>query len=118
MGSLIENSDIAEKHRWFLERDIETFQSSLISWFQREGKSYPWRETRDPYAILVSELMLQQTRIATVLERRYFERWLERFPDCRTLAKADEEELLKAWEGLGYYNRARNLQKAARAVVS
>lgn len=118
MGSLIENSDIAEKHRWFLERDIETFQLSLISWFQREGKSYPWRETRDPYAILVSELMLQQTRVATVLERRYFERWLERFPDCETLAKADEEELLKAWEGLGYYNRARNLQKAARAVVS
>lgn len=94
------------------------FQRALIDWFESDGRDYPWRRTNDPYAILVSELMLQQTRIETVLERRYFERWLERFPDVATLAQASETELLKQWEGLGYYNRARNLQKAARVIIA
>jgi A/G-specific adenine glycosylase len=89
----------------------------LESWFADNARDYPWRRTRDPYAILVSEMMLQQTRIATVLERRYFERWMERFPTVRSLAEAGAEEVLKAWEGLGYYRRARHLQAAARAVV-
>lgn len=101
-----------------LPEDIKGFQKQLISWFQREGKSYPWRETTDPYAILVSELMLQQTRIATVLERNYFSNWMERFPTVDDLAKAAESDVLKAWEGLGYYNRARNLQKAAQKIVA
>lgn len=92
------------------------FQAALISWFESGGKSYPWRETIDPYAILVSELMLQQTRIETVLGKGYYRRWLERFPDWEALAAAEESDLLKAWEGLGYYNRARNLQKTARAI--
>ncbi|MDF1826257.1 MAG: A/G-specific adenine glycosylase [Verrucomicrobiales bacterium] len=100
------------------EVEIAGFRKSLIEWFEREGVSYPWRETTDPYAILVSELMLQQTQIATVLGKGYYRRWMERFPDWQSLAGADEQELLKAWEGLGYYNRARNLQKAARSVVS
>lgn len=91
--------------------------TDLVSWFHRNGRDYPWRQTRDPYAILVSEVMLQQTQISTVLGRGYYARWLERFPDFQTLAKAAETEVLKAWEGLGYYRRARNLQKLAQAVV-
>ncbi len=90
----------------------------LGAWFREEGKDYPWRRTADPYAILVSEVMLQQTQIATVLgPKDYYRRWLEIFPDVATLARAPEDAVLKAWEGLGYYRRARNLQKAARAVV-
>jgi len=96
---------------------IEAFRADLGGWFGREGRDYPWRRTRDPYAILVSEVMLQQTQIATVLGRGYYERWLARFPNWEALARADEAAVLKAWEGLGYYNRARNLQRIARAVL-
>ncbi|MCL4164469.1 UNVERIFIED_CONTAM: hypothetical protein GTU68_064188, partial [Idotea baltica] len=95
---------------------VEKFQKRIIGWFEVEGKTYPWRETLDPYAILVSELMLQQTQIATVLKRGYFTRWLDAFPDWASLASADESAILKSWEGLGYYNRARNLQKTARII--
>ena len=94
-----------------------SFQRALIAWFDREGRTYPWRETADPYAILVSEIMLQQTQIATVLERGYYRRWMQQFPDIPTLAVASEEAILKAWEGLGYYRRARNLRKLAQVVV-
>jgi A/G-specific adenine glycosylase len=97
--------------------DSFRFATVLEEWFAAHGKTYPWRQTRDPYAILVSEIMLQQTQIATVLERGYFSRWLARFPDFATLAAASEEDVLKGWEGLGYYRRARNLQKLARAVI-
>lgn len=100
-----------------LERP-EPFREALVAWFAAEGRDYPWRRTEDPYAILVSEMMLQQTQIATVLGRGYYERWMAAFPDAATLAAAPEEAVLKAWEGLGYYSRARNLQKAARAVVT
>ncbi|MCL4108422.1 UNVERIFIED_CONTAM: hypothetical protein GTU68_046115 [Idotea baltica] len=100
------------------ERKIEQFQSAIIDWFNHEGRhDLPWRTTRDPYAVLVSELMLQQTQVATVLNRGFFENWLSKFPNVETLASADEDEILKAWEGLGYYNRARNLQKAAKEIV-
>lgn len=90
----------------------------LERWFLQHGKDYPWRRTTDPYAILVSEVMLQQTQIATVLSRGYYERWLQLFPDFPTLAAAAEQDILKAWEGLGYYRRARNLQKLAQVIVS
>lgn len=96
---------------------LGAFRASLVAWFRREGRDYPWRRTRDPYAILVSEVMLQQTQIATVLGRGYYDRWMERFPDVRSLAAAGEAEILKSWEGLGYYSRARNLQRAAKAVM-
>ncbi len=99
------------------ETRIREFQSAVVNWFRKNGKDYPWRRTRDPYAILVSELMLQQTRIQTVLERGYYENWMAKFPDWKTLADAKEQYVLKAWEGLGYYNRARNLQKSATKVV-
>ncbi len=92
--------------------------TALVSWFRQNGRDYPWRQTRDAYAILVSEIMLQQTQISTVLDRGYYARWLALFPDFATLAAASESEILKAWEGLGYYRRARNLQKLAQAVVT
>ncbi len=91
--------------------------SALVAWFREHGCDYPWRRTRDAYAILVSEVMLQQTQIATVLDRGYYARWLGLFPDFETLAAAREEEVLKAWEGLGYYRRARNLHRLAREVL-
>jgi A/G-specific adenine glycosylase len=98
-------------------QDIPGFQQAIVRWFRQCGRDYPWRRTRDPYAILVSEMMLQQTQIATVLGKGYFSRWMERFPDPVSLAVASEAEVLRCWEGLGYYNRARNLQRAARQIV-
>ena len=94
------------------------FGRALAHWFEANGRDYPWRRTHDPYAVLVSEIMLQQTQIATVLERGYYERWLKRFPNFATLAKAAEPEVLKAWEGLGYYRRARFLHKLAQSVIA
>lgn len=95
----------------------EGFRKSLGDWFSREGKDFPWRRTRDPYAVLVSEMMLQQTRVAHVLGKGYFTRFLEAFPDVGSLAAADDTRLLKAWEGLGYYRRARMLRDTAAAVL-
>ena len=83
-------------------------------WFARHGRNLPWRRTRDPYAILVSEFMLQQTQVVTVLD--YYRRWLERFPTLQALADAPQEEVLRQWEGLGYYARARNLHRAAQII--
>ncbi len=94
------------------------FQAALVTWFRQVGRTYPWRETQDPYAILVSEMMLQQTQIATVLDRGYYERWLEAFPTVEALAKAPEDAVLKAWEGLGYYRRARSLHQLAIVVCA
>ena len=94
------------------------FRSALARWFGKHGKDYPWRRTRDPYAILVSEVMLQQTQIATVLGKGYYVRFLETFPDLQSLAAADDASLLKAWEGLGYYRRARMLRATAQAVLT
>ncbi len=88
--------------------------ASLLPWFRANARDLPWRRDRSPYAVWVSELMLQQTRVDTVIP--YFERWMRRFPDCATLAAAPLGEVLKAWEGLGYYARARNLHAAARRV--
>ncbi len=87
----------------------------LAEWYQGARRPLPWRADRDPYRILVSELMLVQTTVTAVIP--YFEKFLRRFPDIRALAEADEAEVLKAWEGLGYYRRARHLQAAARQVV-
>jgi A/G-specific adenine glycosylase len=87
----------------------------LEVWYKTAARDLPWRRTRDPYAIAVSEFMLQQTQVATVLP--YYARWLKQFPDWRALANASEEAVIKAWEGLGYYRRARNLQALARAVI-
>ena len=98
-------------------KNSKAFQNALSKWFDAEGKTYPWRETEDPWAILVSEIMLQQTTVASVIANRRFERFMEEFPDVDTITAAPEAKILKAWEGLGYYNRVRNLQKAARVVA-
>jgi A/G-specific adenine glycosylase len=89
---------------------------SLISWYQINKRELPWRSTRDPYRIWLSEVILQQTRVNQGMD--YYFRFLERFPDVYSLAEASEEEVLKIWQGLGYYSRARNLHHAARSVVS
>ena len=91
------------------------FSHELISWYQRNGRDLPWRQTRDPYAIWVSEIILQQTRV--VQGMAYYLRFMERFPDVVSLASASEDEVLKMWQGLGYYSRARNMREAARQVV-
>jgi A/G-specific adenine glycosylase len=88
----------------------------LARWFRRHGRDLPWRRTTDAYAILVSEFMLQQTQVGTVID--YYTRWLARFPDFRALAAAGEADVLHAWQGLGYYARARNLHRAARHVAN
>jgi len=98
-------------------QNAPSFAARLAEWFAAHGKDYPWRRTTDPYAILVSEIMLQQTQIPTVLEKGYYDRWMRQFPDSHTLAGATEEAVLKAWEGLGYYRRARNLHRLAKVVV-
>jgi A/G-specific adenine glycosylase len=90
------------------------FRQRLLAWFRRHGRDLPWRRTRDPYAILVSEMMLQQTTVAAVLP--YYERWMKRFPSVRVLAAAEESEVLALWQGLGYYRRARNLHAAAKKL--
>lgn len=94
---------------------LRTFGSRLRAWYRRNARDLPWRRTRDPYAILVSELMLQQTQVSRVLD--YWRRFLDRFPTLHHLADAQEREVLSAWQGLGYYARARNLHKLSRAVV-
>ena len=91
------------------------FRRALAPWYRRHGRDLPWRKTRDPYAILVSEFMLQQTQVATVLP--YYDEWLRRFPDFDSLARASQSDVLHAWQGLGYYARARNLHAAAKTIA-
>jgi len=95
---------------------LATFRKQLLGWFRQFQRDLPWRCTRDPYRIWLSEIMLQQTRVAAAIP--YYERFLQRFPDVRTLAAAPQEEVLRLWSGLGYYSRARNLQKAAQQIVA
>lgn len=95
----------------------KAFRKALATWFFNYGMDYPWRRTREPYAVLISEVMLQQTQIATVLGRGFYTRFLETFPDIASLAAAEDERLLKAWEGLGYYRRVRMLRETARVVI-
>ncbi len=91
------------------------FSTALLLWYDREKRALPWRDTRDPYRIWLSEIMLQQTRAEAVIPR--YEAFLREFPDVRHLAAADEQAVLKAWEGMGYYARARNLRRAAVAIA-
>lgn len=91
------------------------FSQELLDWYEINKRDLPWRRHRDPYYIWVSEIMLQQTRVDTVIP--YFHRFIERFPTIQSLADAPEDDVLKCWEGLGYYSRARNLQAAARQVT-
>jgi A/G-specific adenine glycosylase len=97
-------------------RELTGFRKNLLGWFRQFKRDLPWRRTTDPYRIWLSEIMLQQTRVAAVIP--YYERFLERFPDIHALAAAPQEEVLRLWSGLGYYSRARNLQQAAQLVVA
>lgn len=99
--------DAAQKRR---------FRTAVLSWYERHGRKLPWRESADPYRIWLSEIMLQQTTVAAVVP--YFERFVARFPDVDSLAAAPVDEVLKLWEGLGYYSRARNLHRAAQVLVT
>ena len=99
----------------FSRKSLSAFRRALLHYYDKYRRSLPWRDESDPYRILVSEVMLQQTRVETV--QGYYRRWLEQFPDLETLAAADSHEVLKEWEGLGYYKRARRLQETARVTV-
>lgn len=93
-----------------------TFATTILRWYREHGRSLPWRETTDPYAIWLSEVILQQTRISQ--GEAYWQRFIRRFPTVESLAAATEDEVLKLWQGLGYYSRARNLHHAARQIVA
>ncbi|MBR0597832.1 A/G-specific adenine glycosylase [Sinanaerobacter chloroacetimidivorans] len=96
-------------------KDLSLIVTPLLSWYDQHARILPWRENPLPYHVWVSEIMLQQTRVETV--KPYFDRWIESLPTLATLAHAPEEQVLKLWEGLGYYNRARNMQKAAKMIL-
>src|SRR5437016_2794434 len=93
---------------------VRKFRRQLLAWYRVNRRSLPWRATHDPYKIWISEIMLQQTRVAAVLE--HYRRFLKRFPTIAVLAAADEADVLAEWSGLGYYRRARMLHRAAKAV--
>jgi len=97
-------------------RELATFRRQLLGWFREFQRDLPWRRTTDPYRIWLSEIMLQQTRVAAAIP--YYERFLQSFPDVHALAAAPQEEVLRLWSGLGYYSRARNVQKAAQQIVA
>ena len=93
-----------------------TLSRLLLAWFAQNARDLPWRRTSDPYAIWVSEIMLQQTQVKTVIP--YWERWIRELPTIESLAKAKPEKIHKLWEGLGYYTRVRNMQKAAQEILA
>ena len=95
---------------------MNSFSNTILSWFRENGRELPWRETKNPYAIWLSEIILQQTRIAQ--GREYWERFMAQYPTVQDLAAAHEDEVLKLWQGLGYYSRARNLHTAAKQIVA
>src|SRR5580693_7448055 len=95
---------------------LARFRKKLLGWFAEFQRDLPWRRSKDPYRIWLSEIMLQQTRVATAIP--YYKRFLTNFPTIQSLAHAPQEEVLRSWSGLGYYSRARNLQSAAQKIVA
>ena len=102
--------------KYFSPAAVRDFRTNLLAWFDLHKRDLPWRRTRDPYAIWVSEIMLQQTRVAAVLD--HYANWMQKFPTIKALAAASEDEVLAAWSGLGYYRRVRFLHQGAKAVVA
>src|SRR5690242_5839287 len=96
-------------------RNTKQLVPLLLAWFAQNARDLPWRRTRDPYAIWVSEIMLQQTQVKTVIP--FWERWMKRLPTIKSLGRARSQTIHKLWEGLGYYTRVRNIQKAARVIL-
>ena len=113
MRTFNREQDFSRKQNFSGKRN---FRGRVLRWFERRKRDLPWRRTRDPYRIWISEVMLQQTRVAAVLP--YYQRFIRRFPTVRALAGARTEEVLRYWSGLGYYSRARNLQRAAKGIVA
>ena len=99
-----------------MKKNISLNNNELVKWFLCHRRSLPWRENPSPYAVWISEVMLQQTQVSVVIP--YFLKWMRQFPSVARLAQATEEEVMKAWEGLGYYSRARRLHRGARYLVS
>ena len=97
-----------------MKEDLEKIVGPLVQWYEKNKRTLPWRERKNPYFIWISEVMLQQTRIEAV--KGYYERFIKEIPSIQVLANIEEERLLKLWEGLGYYDRVRNLQKAAKLI--
>jgi len=95
---------------------MKKLQQQLLDWFQENARELPWRKTYTPYHVWISEIMLQQTQMDRVVD--YFNRWISRFPDLKSIAGACEQDVLKLWEGLGYYSRARNIIKSANILVA
>jgi A/G-specific adenine glycosylase len=114
--SLARHSAARPKSEIIPAAELPAFQARLLGWFAEAKRDLDWRRTRDPYRVWISEIMLQQTRVATVLP--YYRRFLERFPTVDALARARRESVLRSWAGLGYYSRARNLHRAAKQIVA
>lgn len=113
--TLTHNSDSVDQTIGLPSFAVSELRQALLVWYSELGRDLPWRRTRDPYAIWISEIMLQQTQVKTVIP--YYDRWLTLFPTITALAAADQQQVLKAWQGLGYYARARNLHRAAQEIV-
>src|SRR5512146_1233804 len=109
-------TSMPSRKQFLSQAAAESLRGYLLAWYDGGHRDLPWRRTRDPYGIWVSEIMLQQTRVATVIP--YWERWMTRFPTVRALADAPLDDVLAAWAGLGYYSRARNLHAGAQAVAT
>lgn len=113
----MERNELLEQYKievWD-EQTTNKFQETLLNWYDDQKRDLPWRNTSDPYKIWVSEIMLQQTQVATVIP--YYERFLEKYPTIKSLAESHEDDLLKVWEGLGYYSRVRNMRFAANQIM-
>ena len=110
--NLTTDGDTCQFTRW----QKQSLRRKLLAWYKKHARDLPWRRSRDPYRVWISEIMLQQTQVATV--RKYFARFIRAFPNVRRLAAADEQQVLRVWEGLGYYRRARQLHAAAQQVVA
>src|SRR5579885_3102730 len=116
MSKKIQMEAASTKRKPSADKSARSLRKQLLSWYDGAHRRLPWRETRDPYRIWVSEIMLQQTRVQAVIP--YYERFLARFPNVESLAQAPEEQLLTLWSGLGYYSRARNLARAAQIIAT
>jgi len=113
--SFLKGSGKTFVHKSFPSAPFHSLIYDLLNWYHKNARVLPWRATKDPYTIWVSEIMLQQTQVQTVIP--YYERWMRVFPTLSNLAVSSEDKVLKLWEGLGYYSRARNLQKAAKKIM-
>lgn len=117
-GHLYDRLQVLEREEMPLGRRerLSSMERPLLAWYSSRARSLPWRDDPKPYRVWISEIMLQQTRVEAV--KPYFERFMEAFPTVSHLAQAEDDYLMKMWEGLGYYNRARNLKAAARMIMS